>query len=211
MREYKTVGTRAEAEIVIKRSRFIGQVSPVADEEQAMDILNSVRKKHYEATHNCHAWIIDPLNQRSSDDGEPSGTAGRPILEVLRKEDLQRVLVVVSRYFGGIQLGANGLVRAYARTCRAGLEAAGVGWMLPHQQLSVDVDYSLYGKLENQVRERNITVLETAFAQQVTVVFGLPVKELASTMDWLRELSAGQARMALREKYYNFIKGHERL
>lgn len=157
MREYRTVAGRGEAEIIVKKSRFIGQVCPVNSEEEAAAFVAEIKRKHYDAAHNCHAWIIDPLNQRSSDDGEPAGTAGRPILEVLRKENLEQVAVVVTRYFGGVLLGANGLVRAYSQACKAGLEAAGMGRMLPHRKLTVAVDYALYGRLENQIRERELT------------------------------------------------------
>lgn len=207
MREYRTVAARAEAEIIIKKSRFIGQVCPVESEEEAAAFVAEIKKKHYEATHNCHAWIIDPLNQRSSDDGEPSGTAGRPMLEVLRQENLEQVVVVVTRYFGGVLLGANGLVRAYGQACKAGLVAAGMGRMLPHQKLSVAVDYNLYGKLENQVREREITVLDTAFTELVTVTLGVPVAEVQAVRDWLVDLSNGQAVVTPGEEYYSFVRG----
>lgn len=207
MREYRTVAARAEAEIIVKKSRFIGQVCPVQSEEEAAAFVAEIKKKHYEATHNCHAWIIDPLNQRSSDDGEPSGTAGRPMLEVLRQESLEQVAVVVTRYFGGVLLGANGLVRAYSQACKAGLVAAGMGRMLPCQKLSVAVDYNLYGKLENQVRERDIIVLDTAFTEQVTVILGVPVAEVQAVQDWLVDLSNGQALVTPGEEYYSFVRG----
>lgn len=207
MRAYRTVATRAEAEIVIRKSRFIGQASPVASEEEAAAFVAEIKKKHYAATHNCHAWIIDPLNQRSSDDGEPAGTAGRPMLEVLRQEGLEQVAVVVTRYFGGILLGASGLVRAYAQACKAALEAAGMGCMLPHQRLTVELDYSLYGKLENQVRERGIAVLAADFGQQVAVTLGLPREEVDSAREWLVDLSSGQALITPGEEYYSFVRG----
>lgn len=207
MREYRTVALAAEAEIIIKKSRFIGQVSPVANEEEATAYVAAIKKKHYEARHNCHAWIIDPLNQRSSDDGEPAGTAGRPILAVLRQEKLEQVVVVVSRYFGGVLLGANGLIRAYARACKAGLEAAGMGKMLFCQKLVVEVDYPLYGKLENQLRERDLVVLDTVFTEQVQVTLGLPRGQVAATAAWLADLSQGQALVTPGQEYYNFVRG----
>jgi uncharacterized YigZ family protein len=207
MKAYRTVEARGEAEIIIKKSRFIGQASPVANEEEALAFVTEIKKKHYEATHNCHAWIIDPLNQRSNDDGEPSGTAGRPMLEVLRNEDLEQVAVVVTRYFGGVLLGVGGLVRAYAQSCKAALVAAKMGSMLPHQRLTVELDYSLYGKLENQVREGGISVLDTDFAQQVTVTLGLPLKDVPSARQWLVDLSSGQALVTTGQEYYSFVRG----
>lgn len=207
MREYRTVAAGAEAEIIVKKSRFIGQTCPAASEEVAATFVAEIKKKHYEATHNCHAWIIDPLNQRSNDDGEPSGTAGRPMLEVLRKENLEQVVVVVTRYFGGILLGANGLIRAYGHACKEALVAAGMGRMVPHQRLNVVVDYTLYGKLENQVREREITMLDTAFTEIVTVTLGVPLVQVPALKDWLVDLSSGQALVTSGEEYYSFVRG----
>lgn len=207
MEEYRTVAEAAAAEIIIKKSRFIGQACPVQCEEEAVAFVNDIKKKHREATHNCHAWIIDPLNQRSNDDGEPSGTAGRPMLEVLRKENLERVAVVVTRYFGGVLLGANGLVRAYGQACKEALVAAGMGRMLPYQKLTVTMDYTLYGKFENQARERELTILDTAFTEVVSVTLGLPVEQVQPIGDWLVDLSSGQAALTPGEEYYNFVRG----
>lgn len=209
--KYRTIGGAGEAEIVVKKSRFIGQASPATSEEQALAWIGELKKRHYEARHNCHAWIISPLNQRSSDDGEPAGTAGRPMLEVLRKEGLEQVVVVVTRYFGGVLLGANGLIRAYAQACKAALVAAGMGWMLPHRRLMAVVDYPQYGKLENQLRERQIAVLASDFGQQVTLTLGLPTASLAATRDWLADLTDGQAKVSLGLEYYNFIRGGKRI
>ena len=207
MKGYRTVSGPGEAEIIIKKSRFIGQVCPVATEEEAVAFVTEIKKKHREATHNCHAWIIDPLNQRSNDDGEPSGTAGRPMLEILRKEHLERVTVVVTRYYGGIMLGAGGLLRAYGQACKVGLEAAGMGRQVPYQKLTATLDYTLYGKLENQLRERQITVLDTAFTDMVSVTLGLSAEQYSSVSDWLVDLSGGQAELMPGEEYYYFVRG----
>ena len=207
MREYRTVAGRGEGEIIVKKSRFICQASPVADEEEGVAFVAEIKKKHYEARHNCHAWIIDPLNQRSNDDGEPAGTAGRPILEVLRKENLEQVVVVVSRYFGGVLLGANGLARAYTQACKVGLEAAGMGRMQPWRELIALVDYPLYGKLENQLREREIGVLATVFTDRVEVTLGLPREEVGPVQVWLADLSQGQAQLTPGREYYSFVRG----
>lgn len=205
---YRTVAGPAETELVIKKSRFIGQVSPVASEEEAVAFVAEIKKKHREATHNCHAWIIDPLNQRSNDDGEPSGTAGRPMLEVLRREELERVAVVVTRYFGGILLGAGGLVRAYSQSCKAALDAAGIGRQMPWQKLIAQLDYSLFARLENQLAERGLKVLDTAFAEAVTVTLGLPEGLVAETADWLVNFSGGQVVLTPGEKYSCFVRGN---
>lgn len=207
MTGYRTIAGSAEAEIIIKKSRFIGQVCSAATEEEAVAFVAEIKKKHREATHNCHAWIIDPLNQRSSDDGEPSGTAGKPMLEVLRKENLERVVVVVTRYFGGIMLGSGGLVRAYGQATKAGLDAAGIGRQVPYQKLLVGVDYTLFGKLENQLREREIEVADTIFTDSVTVTLALPKDMVEQVSAWLVDLSNGQAQLTPGEEYYYFVRG----
>ena len=123
--DYKTVKKGAYDEFVEKKSRFIGYVKPVTTEDEAIEFVNAVRKKHSDATHNCYAYIVRENNiMRYSDDGEPAGTAGMPILDVLRKEDLTDVCVVVTRYFGGTLLGTGGLVRAYTKGAQVGLDAA---------------------------------------------------------------------------------------
>jgi len=207
MKSYRTVAAPAASEIMIKKSRFIGQVGPAASEKEAAAFVADIKRKHREAAHNCHAWIIDSLNQRSSDDGEPSGTAGRPMLEILRLENLEQVVVVVTRYFGGILLGANGLIRAYSQACKAALDAAGMGSQLPCRKIKVRVDYTLYGKLENQLKERGIAVLDTDFLENVTVTLGLPLEQVQPISDWLVDLSSGQAVLQPGEEYYHFDKG----
>jgi len=204
---YRTVARPAEAEVIIKKSRFIGQVSPVASEEAAVAFVAEIKKKHREATHNCHAWIVDPLNQRSNDDGEPSGTAGRPMLEVLRREGLEQVAVVVTRYFGGILLGAGGLVRAYSHTCKAALDAAGMGRQMPYLKLAATVDYPLFSKLENQLAEKQLKVLDTVFTEVVTVTLGLPKDSVGEISDWLVNFSGGQVVLTPGERYSCFVRG----
>ncbi|MTI96107.1 MAG: YigZ family protein [Firmicutes bacterium] len=207
MREYRTVASPAEAEIVIKKSRFIAQVSPVADEAEAAEFIAAIRKKHVNAAHNCHAYIVDNITQRSSDDGEPSGTAGRPMLEVLRKENLEHTAVVVTRYFGGILLGGGGLIRAYSQATKAGLDAAGMGRQLLFQRLTAVIDYTAYGKLENQLRERKLTVLDTAFTDVVRVELGIAVGEIEQLAAWLTDFCNGQLELIRGEEYYNFVRG----
>lgn len=207
MTGYRSIAAAAETEIILKKSRFIGQVSPAASEEEAAAFVADIKRKHREATHNCHAWIIDPLNQRSSDDGEPSGTAGRPMLEILRLEKLERVVVVVTRYFGGVLLGASGLIRAYSQTCKTALDAAGMGWQAPYQKLTATVDYTLYGKLENQVKERQLTVLDTAFTEAVNVTLGLPAEQVQPVSDWLVDLTNGQVVLKPGDEYLCFVRG----
>ena len=125
MIEYKTLAKAGSDEIIIEKSRFIGYCAPVSSEEEALEFIEKIKKKHYDATHNVFAYVVGLDNniQRYNDDGEPSGTAGVPILEVIKKEDLRNVVIVVTRYFGGIKLGTGGLIRAYTKGAKIALDA----------------------------------------------------------------------------------------
>ena len=147
---YRTIAAPAEDEFIEKKSRFIGYIAPVTTEQEAAAFIESVRARHREARHNCYAYRLRQNNlARFSDDGEPSGTAGRPILEVLQREDLTDVCVVVTRYFGGILLGTGGLARAYTQGCKIAVAAAGVLCMYPAVECTLSADYGFYGKLQN--------------------------------------------------------------
>ena len=146
--EYKTIARRCEARFIEKKSEFIGYLCPVQTEEQAVAFIEEIRAMHRKATHNCYAYILRENNAaRHSDDGEPGGTAGVPIYEVLRKEGLTDVCCVVTRYFGGVLLGAGGLVRAYTKGAKDAVDAAQIKCMAEAVKLAVTVDYGLYGRL----------------------------------------------------------------
>lgn len=153
---YRTVKQPGEAELVIKRSRFIGQCFPVADEQEALRLLEQVRRQHWDATHNCYAYSVGVSGAcaRYSDDGEPSGTAGLPMMEALRRSGVTDALVVVTRYFGGILLGAGGLVRAYSAAAAAAVRSAGEVEMRECVRLSLETPYPLWGRVEPLLRER---------------------------------------------------------
>jgi uncharacterized YigZ family protein len=155
---YRTVATAAQTELVVRRSRFISYLEPVDTEEQVAEQLARIRKLHPSATHHCYAYQICEPQQlaRSSDDGEPAGTAGRPILEAMQHHQIQHALVVVVRYFGGVMLGAGGLIRAYGEAAHAGLLASGIIERRTHLPLSITVDYPTYGKLEYALRQQGI-------------------------------------------------------
>ena len=160
---YRTVGQVGEAEIIIEKSLFIGYAAPAGTEEEALEFIQTIKKKHRDATHNVPAYVIGENNavQRFSDDGEPSGTAGVPMLEVLKKEDLRDTVLVVTRYFGGIKLGAGGLVRAYTKAAKAALEAAGIVTRVLHQVVQVSIDYTLLGLILNQLRAGGYAIKDT--------------------------------------------------
>ena len=152
---YRTVKQPGEAELVIKRSRFIGRCFPVADEQEALRLLEQVRRQHWAATHNCYAYSVGVSGAcaRYSDDGEPSGTAGLPMMEALRRSGVTDALVVVTRYFGGILLGAGGLVRAYSAAAAAAVRSAGEVEMRECVRLSLETPYPLWGRVEPLLRE----------------------------------------------------------
>lgn len=168
--EYKTIAARCEARFVEKKSEFIGYLAPVASEEQAVAFINEIRAMHRKATHNCYAYILrENAIARHSDDGEPSGTAGVPIYEVLRKEELCDVACVVTRYFGGIMLGAGGLVRAYTRGAKDAVSAAAIKVMAMAAQVDIKVDYSLYGRLPQIFAKFDTHIESEEFADDVRI------------------------------------------
>lgn len=203
---YRTIAAPAEDEFIEKKSRFIGYIAPVTTEQEAAAFIESVRARHREARHNCYAYRLRQNNlARFSDDGEPSGTAGRPILEVLQREDLTDVCVVVTRYFGGILLGTGGLARAYTQGCKIAVAAAGVLCMYPAVECTLSADYGFYGKLQNLLPQYGAVLLDTAFEGEVTVRFMLRQEALSPFSKALEELSAGSLAPTVQsESYYPF-------
>lgn len=192
MKPYKSVKQRSEAEYTVNRSRFIGRCFPVESEEAALCLLGDIRKKHWDATHNCFAYRIgENAAARFSDDGEPGGTAGKPIMDVLTGRGLTNVLCVVTRYFGGILLGAGGLVRAYSKSAADAMTKAGVVSYLPGTILDIPMDYSRYGALEGFIRA-NAEVRNVAFAQNVVVTVAVEDTNLLKFMKEVTERSDGR-------------------
>lgn len=192
MKPYKSVKQCSEAEYTVNRSRFIGRCFPVDSEEAALCLLGDIRKKHWDATHNCFAYRIgENAAARFSDDGEPGGTAGKPIMDVLTGRELTNVLCVVTRYFGGILLGAGGLVRAYSKSAADAVTKAGVVSYLPGTILDIPMDYSRYGALEGFIRA-NAEVRNVAFAQNVVVTVAVEDTNLLKFMKEVTERSDGR-------------------
>ncbi|MNI33027.1 IMPACT family member YigZ [compost metagenome] len=208
LERYKTVRKAGDKEIVIKKSRFIGHVKPVETEEDAVSFIEEIKKRHWNATHNCSAYMIGERDeiQKQSDDGEPSGTAGKPILEVIKNQGLKNIAIVVTRYFGGIMLGAGGLIRAYTDGAVVAIEAGEAITRVLHREIYVELDYTWLGKAENELRNKGIRTGETAFADKVTLLC-LPLdQEHAVFMDWMTDMTQGQAVMTVGDKVY-FIEG----
>src|SRR5690554_418075 len=168
---YRTIHKFGKDEIIINKSKFIGYSIPVKSESEALDFIDDIKSKHRDATHNVYAYVLgeNSNTQRFSDDGEPSGTAGVPVLEVIKKENLRNVVVVVTRYFGGIKLGAGGLIRAYTKGAKIGLDAGVIVDMTLHTKLKVRIDYTLYGKIENYLLGEGFLVDDTVFDDGVNI------------------------------------------
>jgi uncharacterized YigZ family protein len=207
LEQYRTVRKEASAEIVIRKSRFIGHARHVASEEEAIAFVERIKKEHKTATHNCFAYVVGDGDQyqKQSDDGEPSGTAGKPILETIKQQKLKYTAVVVTRYFGGIMLGAGGLIRAYTDGAVAGLAAAEPVTVALHRKVQVEVDYTQYGKVENELRLRGTLLGETTFADKVAVVCWPRESESASFVEWMMDLTQGRANITLGEVSYKEV------
>lgn len=192
MKPYKSVKQCSEAEYTVNRSRFIGRCFPVDSEGAALCLLGDIRKKHWDATHNCFAYRIgENAAARFSDDGEPGGTAGKPIMDILTGRGLTNVLCVVTRYFGGILLGAGGLVRAYSKSAADAVTKAGIVSYLPGTILDIPMAYSRYGTLEGFIRA-NAEVRNVAFAQNVVVTVAVEDTNLLKFMKEVTERSDGR-------------------
>ncbi len=173
-KEYKTIAAPACASFTEKKSEFIGNIAPCKTEEEAVAFIEEIRKQHRKATHNCYAYILRDNNiSRHSDDGEPGGTAGTPMYEVLRKEGLTDVCCVVTRYFGGILLGAGGLVRAYTNGVKIAIDAAKIKEISPARRLKISLEYSLYGKIGALLTQFDTRVQQEEFAADASITLCL--------------------------------------
>lgn len=203
-KQYKTVLKEAVAEIEEKKSRFIASVKPVTCEEEAVEFINNLKSKYWDATHNVYAYYIGGENivQRFSDDGEPSGTAGIPVLEAIKKMGLQDLVVVVTRYFGGTLLGAAGLVRAYGKSASAGIEAAGIITKRLCQLVNVIIDYSSLGKLQNKIMNLGYTIKNIEYAQDVEINILVPVEDVDMFLEAVNDITNGTVLTDVGEKEY---------
>ncbi len=212
--EYKTVYSGGEAEIIEKKSRFIATVKAVKTEEEAITFIESLKKKYWNATHNCFAYVIgDHFQvQRCSDDGEPSGTAGKPMLDVLLGEEIHDAVVVVTRYFGGTLLGTGGLVRAYQASTKAGLEASTIITKMYGQKVSIETDYTGLGKIQYILGQRGISILNSEYTDKVFLEVLLPETEAKSIMSEVTEGTNGQAVMhVIKDCYFANVDGEMKI
>ena len=190
MDEYLVPTAFGEDEFIEKKSRFIGRAWPVETEEAALEKIQEMKKKHYDATHNCWAYIIKDGAVRFSDDGEPGGTAGMPMLQVLQREGLYNVVCVVTRYFGGILLGAGGLVRAYTKGAKIAVDAAGKSMKRVWSVLYVPCPYSWYERVKLAVESFGGIIRSTEFGADVELEILVPEAQAQPFLDKLTDMSA---------------------
>ncbi len=191
--EYRTIEKESCDEFVEKKSRFIGYIKPVTTKEEAVDFINRIKSKHWDATHNVYAYVLrDGQTRRYSDDGEPQGTAGIPVLDVLIKENVVDCVVVATRYFGGILLGGGGLVRAYSHTAKIAVDAGGIVTMKHCALLNVKCDYNFYGRLNSLIPECGGVIDDTVFEDDVKIKFHIPCDDVEAFNAKLIDYSLGK-------------------
>ncbi len=206
LRSYMTVRDSAEAEYVDRRSRFIAAIRPVTGEEEAQEFIAERKKQHWDARHNCYAYVLRCGISRFSDDGEPQGTAGVPMLETIQKRGLTDCVVVVTRYFGGILLGTGGLVRAYSQSTSMAIDAACVGECRPCAIGNITCDYAQYGRVAPLVSEFGGRVTDTAFTEDVTLSVLLPSDAVDAFAKELTEVSAGSLTFCQTDEIFEFFE-----
>lgn len=201
---YYTVNYEGEKELVIQKSRFIAHIRRCETEEEAQQFISEIKKKHKGATHNCSAYMIGEhdLLQKANDDGEPSGTAGVPMLEVLKKRGLKDTATVVTRYFGGIKLGAGGLIRAYSGAVSEAIEETGIVERRLMREMHVTIDYSLLGKMENQVRQSDYPLKTINYMEKAELVLYAPHGKEEEFHQWTADVTNAQATAAEGELTY---------
>lgn len=193
MQSYLTVEAHAQAEFIEKKSRFIGSICPVDTESHAIEFIEKIRAEHFKASHNCYAYVLRQNNiLRYSDDGEPQGTAGIPMLEVLKRENILDAVVVVTRYFGGTLLGAGGLVRAYSHSAKIALNAAKIITMCECTDLALEIAYPQYEQILKLIEKYPAIVLDTSFADTVTLYVRIKADSYEGLRAELTEFSAGK-------------------
>ncbi|MFJ5707110.1 MULTISPECIES: YigZ family protein [unclassified Streptomyces] len=202
--QYRTLAREGVHETEINRSRFLCALAPVADEQEAQEFVARIRREHPTATHNCFAYVLgaDASVQKASDDGEPGGTAGVPMLQMLLRREMRYVAAVVTRYYGGVKLGAGGLIRAYGGVVGEALDALGTITRQRYRLATVTVDHQRAGKLENDLRSTGRAVRDVRYAEAVTLEIGLPDADVPAFRAWLADVTAGTATVELGGEAY---------
>ena len=202
MEDYLVPRGVGRAEYIEKKSRFLGGVYPVTSEQEAKEILERVRKQHYDARHNCWCYILKSGQKRYSDDGEPQGTAGQPMLNVFEREGVVDVLCIVTRYFGGILLGAGGLCRAYTKAAKDALDAAGISKMQPWLRQQITVSYALFERAKLLIAAQEGTVEDAQYGADILITYRIPEGADERLRTALREASSGSVIPSLLEEIF---------
>lgn len=206
MKEYKTVEFENADEFVERKSRFIGYVKPVKNSEQAEEFISAVKAKNRNAAHNVYAYVIRENNiQHCSDNGEPSGTAGVPVLEVLLKNQLVDVCVVVTSYFGGILLGTGGLARAYSHAASLAVNSGGIIRMALSKILNIDIPYSFYGAISDLLKEFSANIYKSDFSDKVSISFTVSEQKVSELIVKITELTNGSCRLTETGEIYDKV------
>lgn len=202
--QYRTVARAGVHETEINRSRFICALAPAATEQEAQDFVARIRREHPTATHNCFAYVIgaDASVQKASDDGEPGGTAGVPMMQMLMRREMRYVVAVVTRYYGGVKLGAGGLIRAYGGVVGEALDELGTITRQRFRLATITVGHQRAGRLENDLRATGLAVRGVRYAEAVIIEIGLPDSDVESFRSWLADATAGEALLELGGEAY---------
>lgn len=206
--QYKTIHKYGEGELTINKSRFIGYSKPAETEEQALEFIEEIKSKRNDATHNVYAYVIGENSniQRFSDDGEPSGTAGIPILEVLKKEELRNTVVVVTRYFGGIKLGAGGLIRSYIKGAKVGLDDSKIVDKVLHSRIKFTIEYTLYGKVENELLANDYIVEDIIYDEAVNLIVICKKRDSEDLINLMKNLTSAEMSCEyIDEEYFSVL------
>ena len=211
MKRHKVIYNGGEGEIVEKKSRFIATVRAVESEEEAVAFIDEMKKKYWNATHNCSAYVLGLNNEvmRCSDDGEPAQTAGRPMLDVLIGSEVRNVCVVVTRYFGGTLLGTGGLVRAYSKAVQEGLANCDIIEKIPAERIEIECDYTLIGKLQYLTATEGITVLDTVYTDKVVMTIMVPLEDTERIINKITEAVNAKAVITKTGQMYYALLGKE--
>ncbi len=204
LKPYRTLMRRDRAEFIVNKSRFIGHGCPCETEEEALAFLAEIRQAHKDANHNCYAYIIGANAgiMRYNDDGEPGGTAGMPISEVMKARQVVNACVVVTRYFGGVLLGAGGLIRAYAEGAKLALDASGVGVMHPTARYVMDVQYPALGRIEHHLKDQPVVVEDKAFGETIMITLIVRCEDEDGLVKGIAEVSEGRVEPLRMEEMY---------
>ncbi len=205
---YKSIHQYGQDEIIINKSKFISSVQPVNSEEEAIEFIEKIKKEFKEASHNVYAYVVGQDNnvQRFTDDGEPSGTAGMPVLNVINQENLKNVVVVVTRYFGGVLLGAGGLARAYTKSAKAGLEKGLIVNKELYHEISTTIEYTMLGKIENKLTKNNFIIKDKKYGENVDIIVLVKDEEIDKLNNLFNEITSGKAQLNVGQSSYYSIK-----